>query len=218
MAGFFYEDNNMIITGNTIFEVWKDSLSYLVRSDSVVPTERNLDTYEILNSVLVIEDPLSNLDELLAFERKRGIIYSETSRKKYWDVVRQKLNKYPKSSVNQLDFISQKLNNSPYNRHGYASIWSPHIDTSSSYPSCIIGIYFMVRDNKLNMTAILRSNDAWGQALNDIYELAMIQKEMALRLQLKVGSYTHFAMSYHLYTKDKMDAQLFLSEETQNGN
>ena len=62
------------------------------------------------------------------------------------------------------------------------------------------------------MTSILRSNDAWGQALNDMYELIMIQKDMATRLQLKVGTYSHFAMSYHLYTKDRIDALVYLKE------
>lgn len=203
----------MKISGNIIFDVWKDSLSILINSESIVPTERNLDTYEVLNSVLIIEHPLADWDKLLAFEKKRGIIYSDPSRRDYWDAVHKKLKKFPRSNVDQLDFVFQKLDNSPYNRHGYASIWAPQIDTTSSYPSCIIGIYFMIRNDRLHMTAILRSNDAWGQALNDIYELVKIQEEMALTLQLEVGSYTHFAMSYHLYTKDKMDVQLFLSEE-----
>lgn len=203
----------MKITGNSILSVWKDSLHHLVEATSIVPTERNLDTYEIENAVLTVQHPLENLDELLAFEKARGHDFGDSALVEYWKEVAQKLKKFPKSSVAQLDFIAEKLGKSPYNRHGYASIWSPAVDTVSLYPSCIIGIYFSIRNDCLNMTSILRSNDAWGQALNDMYELTMIQEKMAKRLQIKMGTYSHFAMSYHLYLKDYVNAMLYLKEE-----
>ncbi len=203
----------MEFLGNSVLDVWKKSLRQLVNTTSIVPTERNLDTYEIQNACLTINHPLENLDSLLAFEKSRGHMYRDASYRQYWDTVNQKLNKFPKSSVAQLDFIENKLAGSPYNRHAYASIWVPSVDTVSAYPSCIIGIYFVIRNDRLNMTAILRSNDAWGQALNDMYELIMIQETMAKRLQVDIGEYSHFSMSYHLYTKDRMDALLFLEGE-----
>lgn len=205
----------MKIRNSSIMATWTRSLEYLVDCPEIVPTERNLDTYEIRNAVLEIEQPLEGRDKLLAFEKKRGHIYSEEKYVNYWKNVYEKLKKFPKTSVTQLDIITEKLNASPYNRHGYASIWNPSIDLKDSYPSCIIGIYFMVRDEKLNMTAMLRSNDAWGQALNDMYELVKFQEQVAINLQLEVGVYTHFAISYHLYTKDHMEAQLYLKG---NGN
>lgn len=200
----------MKIRDNSIMETWTQSLEYLVNCQDVVPTERNLDTYELRNVVLEISQPLESRDKLLAFEKKRGHICSEKKYVDYWKNVYEKLKKYPKTSIAQLDIITEKLNNSPYNRHGYASIWNPSIDLKGSYPSCIIGLYFMIRDDKLNMTAMLRSNDAWGQALNDIYELVNFQEQIAMALQIEVGMYTHFAISYHLYTKDYMETQLYL--------
>lgn len=202
----------MKIRNDSIMSTWTQSLEYLVDCQEVVPTERNLDTYEIRNAVLEIEKPLKERDKLLAFEKKRGHDYNEVKYINYWKNVNDKLKKFPKTSITQLDIITEKLNTSPYNRHGYASIWNPSVDLKNPYPSCIIGIYFMVRDDKLNMTAMLRSNDAWGQALNDMYELVKFQEKIAMKLQFEVGIYTHFAISYHLYTKDYMDAQLYLKE------
>lgn len=203
----------MKISGSTILNVWGKSLRQLVNAPSIVPTERNLDTYEIQNAVLVIEHPMNGLNELLSLEKDRGNDYSDVAHQQYWKVVADKLEKFPRTSVAQIDSIVTKLKNSPFNRHGYASIWTPSIDMVSDYPSCIIGVYFMVRNDQLNMTAILRSNDAWGQALNDMYELVQVQEKVARRLQLNVGTYSHFAMSYHLYTKDRMDALILLEEK-----
>lgn len=203
----------MKIRNSTIFNTWLESLSYFMNSTDVVPTERNLDTYEMRNVVLEVENPLGDIDSLLSFERSRGIEYTSEFYEEYWKIVRDKVKKFPKSSVNQEDVIIDKLKECSYNRHGYASIWVPTIDTVVSRPSCITGIYFMVRNEKLNMTAILRSNDAWGQALNDMYELVRIQKHVANRLQMEIGEYTHFAMSYHLYIKDYIDAKMLLEEK-----
>lgn len=202
----------MKIRNDSIMNTWMQSLEILVNCKNIVPTERNLDTYEIGNVVLEIEKPLENRDILLAFEKKRGHNYNDQLLVDYWKTVHDKLKKFPKTSVMQMDSIMDKLNVSPYNKHAYASIWAPSVDLKSEYPSCIIGIYFLIREEKLNMTAILRSNDAWGQALNDIYELVKIQEHMAEKLQLEVGVYTHFAISYHLYTKDRMEAQLCLEK------
>jgi len=203
----------MKIRNTTIFKTWLDSLSYFNNSTDIVPTERNLDTYEMRNVVLEVEKPLDGILSLLSFERSRGIDYTSEFYENYWKTVNDKVRVFPKSDVNQEDVIINKLKECSYNRHGYASIWVPQIDTVVSRPSCIIGIYFMVRNEKLNMTSILRSNDAWGQALNDMFELVRIQEQVAKRLQMEMGEYTHFAMSYHLYTKDYFDATMLLKEK-----
>jgi thymidylate synthase len=62
------------------------------------------------------------------------------------------------------------------------------------------------------MNAIVRSNDAWGQALDDIYHLIKIQEKVAKELSIPVGVYTHFAMSYHIYVTDLIKARLYLRD------
>lgn len=200
----------MQIVGDTILEVWKESILQLIKEENIVPTDRNLDTYEAQNAVLQINDPLKEISKLLLFERTRNKNYNATVIKNYWNSVEGRIKKYPRTSVNQFDVVFNKLNQNPYSRHGYISTWVPSIDLQDTYPLCLIGIQFFIRDEKLNMTAILRSNDSWGQALNDIFELVKIQERMAQQLQLEVGTYAHIALSYHLYTKDVPDAMLAL--------
>lgn len=207
----------MQIDGKNLLEVWKKSIFALLSLDTLVPTDRNLDTYEYANMVLNVTEPLKNLDELRSFEEQRNIDYSSASIRTYWDNVENRVKKYYRSSrstINQLDEVTSKLHDNPYTRHGYISIWSPFTDLKDSYPTCLIGLYFIIRNDKLNMTAIMRSNDSWGQALNDMYELVAIQKKVADELKIKVGTYSHFAMSYHLYTKDKINAMMVLGKES----
>lgn len=202
----------MKVVDKTIFGAWTESIKEMLRCDNVVPTDKSDDTFESLNATIQVEKPLEELDKLLQFEKKRNVFYEDENRKKYWKSVLDRLIKFPRTKVNQEEYVINKLNGNPYNRHAYVSLWAPSEDTNQTYPLCIIGLYFLVRNDSLYMTAIIRSNDSWGQALNDMYELVMIQKRIAEKLQMKVGTYTHIAFSYHMYVKNKVDAQLFISE------
>jgi thymidylate synthase len=205
----------MELKGKNILGTWKRSLDKLLKSDNIIPTERSGDTIELQNFILVITSPTDKMNDIVIFERTRGIDYYTNSYEKYWSSVNDRLKMFAtvEGKTNQIEAIVDKLSNSPYNRQAYASIWSPGIDSISSYPLCIVGVYFFVRNNLLNMTAILRSNDAWGQALNDMYHLVTIQKEVADMLNISVGTYTHIAMSYHIYTSDLIKAKLFLEDD-----
>ena len=203
----------MELKGARVLHVWERSIRKLVESGIIVPTERNGDTVELNNMVLVATNPLASLEEVYQFDKKRGIDYSRVEREHYWNSILNRLEEYEtleQNKINQISDICQKLSGNPYNRQAYATIWSPASDVFSTYPVCIVGVHFSIRNDSLNMTAVLRSNDAWGQALDDMYHLIMIQKIVADRLSIPVGIYTHFAMSYHIYVTDLIKAKLYL--------
>jgi len=202
----------MEIIGSRIFSTWKKSLAKLLKDGSVVPTERNGDTVELLNTVLVISKPTMSLDEVFSFDKNRGIDYLNTERVKYWESVSKRLKEFQSGifKIDQADYAVGKLSENHYNRQAYATIWSPEMDVKSAYPLCITGLFFCIREEKLNMTAILRSNDAWGQALDDIYHLTKIQEDVAKKMSLPIGAYTHIAMSYHIYNVDLIKAHILL--------
>lgn len=205
----------MEIRGRNVFSVWKKSLTKLLESEDIVPTERNGDTIELKNLVLVITNPNESLDKVAKFDLDRGVDYSCQNRISYWTAVEKRIKEFnsgENSKIDQFSDITKKLSNNPYNRQAYATIWSPRLDVDAPYPICIVGAHFCIRDNRLNMTAIIRSNDAWGQALDDMYHLIQIQKEVANQLSIPVGIYTHIAMSYHIYLTDLIKAKLFLGK------
>lgn len=202
----------MELKGKMALPTWKRSLGKLLKSDNVTPTERSGDTIELQNFVMVISSPLKNLEKIVEFENSRGIDYTTKSYRKYWQSVDDRLSGFASNGgkIDQTRIIAEKLGNSSYSRQAYATIWSPEIDSVSPYPFCIVGVYCFIRDDALNMTSILRSNDAWGQALNDIYHLVKIQEKLSKKLGVSMGTYTHIAMSYHIYVSDLIKAKIFL--------
>ena len=66
---------------------------------------------------------------------------------------------------------------------------------------------FHIRDNKLHTVVEMRSNDLIKGTTYDIPSFILFQRLMLLRLRevyldLEMGTYTHFANSFHLYSTD----------------
>ena len=68
---------------------------------------------------------------------------------------------------------------------------------------CTLSLNFLVRDNKLNMTATMRSNDLWLGLPYDIFAFCHIQQLVARYLGIDMGWYQHQAMSLHIYDRNQ---------------
>jgi len=72
---------------------------------------------------------------------------------------------------------------------------------------CTLNGNFHIRNNKLNFTIVMRSNDVVKGTAFDIPYFVSIQEKMLIELkpsypELEIGYYEHFAHSLHMYTKD----------------
>jgi thymidylate synthase len=98
--------------------------------------------------------------------------------------------------ANIATYLKQEKNRD--SRRAVAITWYPWKDLKYSGP-CLQLVQFIIRDGKLCMTVIFRSNDMLSAAGANMYALVHLQKYMALLLQLEVGSYTHHSVSAHMY-------------------
>jgi thymidylate synthase len=101
---------------------------------------------------------------------------------------------------NQLDKVVDILRNYPESRRAAVSIYDgKEIDTYSKDTPCTYAVQFTIIDGKLNMSVLMRSNDLWYGFCNDQYCFSMLQITVAKLLNIKVGTYFHFAHNLHLY-------------------
>lgn len=73
--------------------------------------------------------------------------------------------------------------------------------------TCTISGNFLIRDDKLHLTILMRSNDLNKGLVYDMTWFISLMDKMLLELKdkyptLSKGSYTHFAHSSHIYEKD----------------
>lgn len=103
----------------------------------------------------------------------------------------------------QIETAIRKLTHAPDSRQCVLSIWHPAIDMNSMSKDipCNDAIAFSVRDNMLHMTVFNRSNDViWGAYGANAVQFSVLQEYVAARLDTRVGEYTQFSNSFHVYT------------------
>lgn len=104
--------------------------------------------------------------------------------------------------ANQIQFVIDELRRNPYSRRAIIDIRDNSQDMYSDDPACLQNIQFLIRDNKLHMKVLFRSNDACKAAFMNAFALIMLQKYISDELGIEVGTYTHRANSFHCYERD----------------
>lgn len=108
-----------------------------------------------------------------------------------------------KHGFDQIGKIIELLKYDPYSRRAVLNINVPNenVITTKDEP-CTVCIDFQIRDGKLHCTVVMRSNDVYFGLRNDLSYFIYLQKYVASQLNVPVGTYTHFAMSMHVYDRD----------------
>lgn len=76
------------------------------------------------------------------------------------------------------------------------------IDNPTKDLNCTIALQFLLRNNKLDLIATMRSNDIWLGLPYDLFNFTCMQIQMAMELGVDIGMYYHNAGSLHIYKED----------------
>lgn len=101
----------------------------------------------------------------------------------------------------QYEVVVDRLKKDPDTRQAVVTIWDPKFDMlrdKRDYP-CTVLHQFRIRDNKLNMSVYMRSNDVWLGAAYDFFQFTRVQLAIASVLGIEPGTYNHHVGSLHIY-------------------
>ena len=70
---------------------------------------------------------------------------------------------------------------------------------------CVTQLYLRIRNGKLNMTLMMRSNDIVSAFPSDIYGFMRFQESIAALLKIKIGTYTQLIGSAHIIMENDSD-------------
>jgi len=101
--------------------------------------------------------------------------------------------------VDQIAYIAEKLRSSPNSRRAIAITWNPVIDEKLNDCPCLQFIQCVLREGKLGMRVLFRSNDMLTAAGANMYALVQLQKSIADQLGVPCGTYTHISLIPHIY-------------------
>jgi thymidylate synthase len=112
--------------------------------------------------------------------------------------------------IDQIAYITDKLRSSPNTRRAIAITWNPVIDEKLNDCPCLQLVQCTVRNGRLHMRVVFRSNDMLTAAGANMYALVQLQKSIANQLGLLCGTYTHISLVPHIYyIRDMHDIEPF---------
>lgn len=110
-----------------------------------------------------------------------------------------------------VDLIVERLYQNPSSKS--ATISSPNSwSGNNGKPPCLTAINFLIRNSKLQMFVMYRSQNVYTKQPGNILALYDLQKEVARRLGLPVGVVNLFVCSAHIYESDWEKAREIVSK------
>ncbi len=203
----------MEVKGTTIAEVWSQSITKLLSEGKWVPTDRGLRALELCNMQLHVTEPLTQprtpahypFPTKFIEEYANSLISEVVSTESVYN----RLYSFGSKGLDQVSAVCDQLISSWSSRRAVLTTWDPAVDSQNTHPPCTIYLQLLVREEKLNLTTVLRSNDAWLAAPVDMLALTNLQSHIANKLKIDVGSYSQLSVSYHLYEMDYLTASNF---------
>lgn len=114
----------------------------------------------------------------------------------------------------QVEYVVNTLKTDPNSRRAILVLWNGSMDTDpghQDYP-CTTSIAFRIRDDSLNMTVNMRSNDIWRGASSDFIQFSLLHRTLAELIGVKLGIYTHNVQSMHLYVTDQPIVEAWIKD------
>lgn len=212
-----------IIKSNSINKSYNKLIKTLLNEKKVNNTK------EINNCVFIVKNP--TLENIYFPRRKISLNYADAELKWYWsgDNSCKTIGKHAKMwlklsddgktnnsaygyilfkkyNFNQLEQIIELLKKDNYTRRAVLNISDPKINRIETKDmQCTIAIQFLLRNNKLEETVYMRSNDVYFGLPYDYIFFVSLGKYVAKQLNVELSLYTHHSTSMHMYLKDEDD-------------
>jgi thymidylate synthase (methanogen type) len=202
----------MIINEKTCIESWKKALKTVVdEGEDFIDTDKR-QCRELLNLVVNIEHPEKDYDKMMDALKRFEWVYPTMEELSAIILNKENLAMYEYSYGPRIfnflgkkdqvhDFIIPLLNNDPHSRRAVISLFNPQTDSDTlnkNIPSLMF-IHYKIKDDKLNCTCVIRSNDIFIGWPGNIYQIYLLQKYIADKLGIKTGALTTVSCSAHIF-------------------
>lgn len=195
----------------TLGEAWINSMKLIRKSGEMIKDE-DVVLKEKRNLYISIDD-VSEEDEIIKKYANKDRI--ELMKKKYFTcglVGDYKIDYgsyiFNNRGINQFDWLCKKLKEKPETKSATISL---HIAGEDKL-TCLSLLDFKLRDNKLTMTAVYRSQNVYSSQPGNIIALRKLQQSLADNINVEVGKFELVVMSAHIYEYDFGNVEKLLKE------
>jgi thymidylate synthase len=114
---------------------------------------------------------------------------------------------YNFDGVDQIEWVTDRLRGKPESKSATITMHKP----GENELSCLSLLDFKLRGERLNMTAVYRSQNIYASQPGNVLALRGIQSDVALQLGVAQGSFGLVVLSAHIYEMDVEGARLLPS-------
>lgn len=233
-----YREHNVAIA-------YKKVLDDLLNNPEYIANPRGMEVREIINCIIEIEEPWLNLYQNSVRSSQKRYIASETLwyfsgtnkidfisnyasmwskltnedgtvNSAYGNLIFKKKNEH---GFTQYGWVIESLKRDKDSRQAFMHFNVPeHQFIANKDQVCTLVALFHIRNNKLNMTLNMRSNDVILGFMTDFTFFNLIHQQVYLHMkvhypEIKMGSYTHTSHSMHLYARHYELVENMLKED-----
>jgi thymidylate synthase len=201
------------IRASTPVEGWTRVIAKIMDTGMSRVDERGLKTRWLDNVMIHISNPfMGRVSEKYPFsekilQEKYATQLLTSDRLDFEYTYGERLNAWGIESVNQIDYVVRKLTTSPHSRRAVASLWDPRKDEIADEVPCLNHFVFMKREDFLDLTVSIRSNDMYGAWPANVYALSELLKHVSERVDIHCGAITTLSVNAHVYEHDWNDAR-----------
>lgn len=200
----------MEIERNNAKDLWKDALNYVLDNGVKIKDRYNRYCREVLHLNLIltgfldIEFPVEKVSSFgkwiyprigeiksIMLEDSVGSAYSYSYGNRIFNF----------KGLNQIDsYVIPILKKDLSSRRAVVNLWDPLKDTSQVQVPGLVFLDFKVRDDKLHLFSLIRSNDLFIGWPANLYQLYVLANYVSKKLELEIGSIQTMSTSAHVFT------------------
>ncbi len=194
--------NMITIYAESIAEAWPRILEVVRVHGEEIEDERGTITQEVMNLAVHVKRPLENMvPEGFYMNRESLEDYSKellnSDRKGFAYTYGQRMRDFKEKD--QIGYVIEKIRKDPNTRRAVASLWDPLTDSEKEEVPCLSFLEFLKREGKLNLTAVLRSNEMEKAWPANAFGLARLLEHVARETNASAGTLTMVSISAHIY-------------------
>lgn len=203
----------MTFSVGTLGEAWLDSIELVMKDgEDILDDKRKLK--EIRNLYITIKDI-----------REDDIILQKHADKERIKLMKEKYATcglvgdykidygsyiYDNNGINQMEWLRDRIQNKPETKSATITLHRPGEDMLA----CLSLMDFKLRQEKLYMTVIYRSQNIFSSQPGNLIALRRMHEDLAAQLSVKIGDTELIVISAHIYEEDYEAAMKILRDES----
>jgi thymidylate synthase len=199
-------------------DAWKTVLEEIMKSGDEIEDENEDITRELMNVMITVRDPLNSeaphgyftIERFKRCEnqfidpenRFEGIDYGNRIRKHFGFKLGRDVYSI---KTDQIEAVITRLKRNRTTRRALLTVFDPSVDHYQDTIPSMLMIDFNIRKNRLNTTAVWRSNDVYGSWIQNFFALRGLSKYISKTLNMNIGPITIHLVSAYIYKRNYGD-------------